>query len=145
MSEEGKRTRNARPYEVLEMTIKEAVDNCRAKQPSQFADKQLIAWLSVLDGQLFEYLKKHEKMTEREKAFDGYTEATPGDTVLLAETPCDDIYGYYLSMKLDYMLDEIDRYNVSASLFNEAEARYKRHIIQTRRPKRAAKVNYRLL
>ena len=52
--------------------------------------------------------------------FDGYNQATPPDTELLAKAPHDEIYRYYLEMHIDLTNQEFDRYNNSAALNGSA-------------------------
>lgn len=52
--------------------------------------------------------------------FTGYTEATDGDTVLLAPYPYDDVYVKYLAAQIDIVNQEMQKYQNDMILFNAA-------------------------
>lgn len=96
------------------MKIREVIEKIRNIKPSQYSDEMMLAWLSVLDGQVWEdllakygapapFLPYREGMLERE---------------LLIPFPRDDIYLTYLGAQIDYNNAEYERYNNGMMLFN---------------------------
>ena len=103
------------------MTIQKALDLIDEMKPSQIGDEQKIAWLSQLDDRIFrEIFLTHEKDPAAPETFTGYGPATDRETVLLAPAPYDEIYRFYLEMQIDLADMEIDKYNNSMILYNNA-------------------------
>lgn len=103
------------------MTIQKALDLIDELKPSQVEEDQKIAWLSQLDERIFrEILCAHEKDPGMPEEFTGYTPATDRETELLAPAPYDEIYRFYLEMQIDLANMEIDKYNNSMLLYNNA-------------------------
>ena len=101
------------------MTIREAIERADRLRPNAFTGEEKTAWLSALDGMIFEeILKNHADAPEK---FDGYNRDTDLGTVLLAPPPYDEeLYTAFLESKMDRESGETARYNVSANLFNGA-------------------------
>jgi len=114
------------------MTIKEAITQTREQKPNPYSDANLKVWLSIADGQIFKYLQGFEDLTE---AFDGYDALTDDETELLAEHPFDALYIDWLKSKIDVAMEEYERYNIDATLFNEGLNAYTRYIVQRRTPR----------
>lgn len=102
------------------MTIHEAIKAVDGvKQGNAFSEKEKIGWLSTLDGVIKEeIINTHEG--HRAIVFNGYTDATDTNTVLLVREPYADIYLYYLSAMIDLYSGETDRYNSDMTLYNNA-------------------------
>ena len=66
--------------------------------------------------------------------FTPYTQATPGDTELIAKAPYDELYRFYLEMHIDLANLEYNKYNNSAQLYGNALGQYKRWYHRTHRP-----------
>jgi len=117
------------------MTIGEALRRADRLRPNGFTQEEKIAWLSALDGMLWqEVMRVHEGAPE---AFRGYDAGTDSNTVLLAQPPYDeDLYTAYLESRMDRESGETARYNVSASLFNGAYMTWMDWYNRTHRPLR---------
>lgn len=106
------------------MTIHEAIKAVDGVKPGNvFSEREKISWLSTLDG-----IIKEEIMSTHEGhdsvIFDGYTDSTDPDTVLLVREPYSDIYLHYLSAMIDLYSGETDRYNNDMTLYNNAYRLY---------------------
>lgn len=99
------------------MTIREALETVDRLKPNQYGSADKLRWLSELDGAVYrEILTQHEMDGP---AFAGYTpEADLDGTVLLIEWPYDEIYRWYLEMKIDDANGEMAKYNNSAAKYN---------------------------
>ena len=71
------------------MTIREALETVDRLKPNQYGSADKLRWLSDLDG-----------------------------TVLLIAWPYDEIYRWYLEMKIDDANGEMTKYNNSAAKYN---------------------------
>ena len=121
------------------MTIDEAVFLVDELKPNQIEKARKIEWLSRLDERLFcEVICTHAPGEEAPEsvpaAFTPYTQATPGDTELIAKAPYDELYRFYLEMHIDLANLEYDKYNNSAQLYGNALGQYKRWYHRTHRP-----------
>ena len=96
------------------MTIREALETVDRLKPNQYGSADKLRWLSELDGAVYrEILTQHEMDVP---AFAGYTpEADLDGTVLLIAWPYDEIYRWYLEMKIDDANGEMTKYNNSAA------------------------------
>lgn len=106
-----------------EMTIDQALHTVDEMKPNQIERARKIEWLSRLDTKIYkELMCTHSRRNAEEvpDRFDGYNQATPPDTELLAKAPYDEIYRYYLEMHIDLTNQEFDRYNNSAMLYASA-------------------------
>ena len=91
------------------MTIREALETVDRLKPNQYGSADKLRWLSELDGAVYrEILTQHEMDVP---AFAGYTpEADLDGTVLLIAWPYDEIYRWYLEMKIDDANGEMTKY-----------------------------------
>lgn len=114
------------------MTITEAISEINNLWPSQYTRQTLTKWLCRLDEAIYEeILSTHEGCPERQEG------------VLLVPSPYDyDIYINYLHSQIDRQNGEIDRYNVSAALYNEAHQRFADYWNRTHRPIQAPKFQF---
>lgn len=99
------------------MTIRQTIEAVDRLRPNQFSNEDKLRWLSELDGAVYhEILMQHEMQLP---AFTGYPPETDMDeTTLLIEWPYDEIYRWYLEMKMDDANAEMTRYNNSAAKYN---------------------------
>ena len=96
------------------MTVEKAIEIFDSERKNSVPLAQKLQWLSQV-----EYKISKEILEIRGgKPFEGYSDNTDVETVLLCPPEYCEIYGLYLNMKLDYMNGEIQRYNNSAALFN---------------------------
>ena len=105
------------------MNIQQAIDRHNALKPNQRTDAEKIAWLSTVDGIIFEeIIKTHEGGEGIE--FHGYGHDTPLTTELLVPAPYDDIYRFCLDMQVDLANAEFQKYNNDLMLYNAALLAY---------------------
>ena len=96
------------------MKIREAIETIKTTKPSQYNDQQLIAWLSELDGQVWEdLLAKYGAPAP----FLPYRRMQM-EMEMLIPFPHDQIYVTYLGAKIDYHNAEFERYNNEMMLYN---------------------------
>ena len=96
------------------MTIREAIELVDRLKPNQYGSADKLRWLSELDGAVWhEIWSAHETAVP---AFAGYGPETDLDgTALLIGWPYDEIYRWYLEMKIDDANGEMTKYNNSAA------------------------------
>lgn len=101
------------------MTINEAVELVDRMKPNQYDHETKVKWLSKLDGMIFrEIITTHAGNTM--ESFDGYAGAGP-ETVLLVPFPYDeDVYNYFLQSQIDKENGEMNKYNQSVTMYNNA-------------------------
>ena len=119
------------------MTIREALETVDRLEPNQYGSADKLRWLSELDGAVYrEILTQHETQTA---AFAGYTpEADLDGTVLLIEWPYDEIYRWYLEMKIADANGEMTRYNNAMAKYNAYYTAYQYFYNRTNMPKMTA-------
>lgn len=99
------------------MTIMEAITAVDNQKFNTIGQDQKLAWLSKLDGMVkSQIIDTHEG--GEDVPFSGYDDNTDLHTVLLVGSPYDSIYLRWLEAQIDYMNDEIKKYNISITLFN---------------------------
>lgn len=98
------------------MTIKQAVARFDTLYPNEIGYEQKLAWLSELDGMVYEEVLSLYKEAPP-TAFTGYILATPDDTPLLVPFPYDKIYIEYLSAMMELVRGNAERYNNATMLY----------------------------
>lgn len=115
------------------MTIHDAITRLDTLKHNTYSETEKRLWLSLLDGRIHrEILMTHEGAPQAD--FPGYDANTPGDTVLLAEAPYDDVYIRHLEAMADYHNGEIEKYNNSVLLFDAAYKAFAWHYNRTHLP-----------
>ena len=116
------------------MTIQEAITRLDGLNHNTYTDTEKRSWLTILDQRL-----RREVLDICEDAPGGplpkYTPDTPGDTVLLAEPPYDDMYLWYMVSLMDFLNGEIERYNNSSKLFQNIWDEHQRFYLRSHRVK----------
>ena len=104
------------------MTIKEALETIDIlRKGNKVSEEMKIKWLSRLDARAHrEVFLTHRCIEPGTEAFDGYTVGTPQEQELMIPFPYDEVYEYYLAMKVDETESESLKYNISAEKFNNA-------------------------
>lgn len=108
------------------MTIQQAIERANEMRNGNSASDELkVKWLSELDGSIYHDVilrHKNNKVTVK-------PEYSSDDTSieLIAESPFDVLYVYYLMAQIDLASSEINKYNASVSLYNSAYQNYKNH------------------
>lgn len=126
------------------MTIREAIETVDRLTPNQYENIDKVRWLSELDGVVYlEIEQAHQKgepacepwvrtrdPLDREwcgckavsesdtEAFTGYPETVDLDTRLRIPHPYDEIYRWYLEMKIADANGEMIRYNNAMTKYN---------------------------
>lgn len=99
------------------MTLLEAITLIDSIKPNTYGQIEKIRWISNL-----EWIVKRDIIDKHEGAdkinFNGYTEDTPTDTVLIVPSPYDEMYLRWLEAQMDYTNGEYNKYNASMSMFN---------------------------
>lgn len=98
------------------MTIQEAIELVDRLKPNQYEEAEKVRWLSELDELIYHtILKEHETKVP---AFYGYSETVDVSTELLVGKPYEEIYRWWLEMKIDDANAEVAKYNNSAAKYN---------------------------
>ena len=116
------------------MTIVDALYRIDALKPNSCQEGEKIKWLSMLDGIIkSEIIDTHEGGLDVK--FNGYTEDTDINTVLLVPAPYDDVYLRWLEARIDYTNGEYKRYNNSLTAFEDAYNQFVNYYNRIHMPK----------
>ena len=96
------------------MTISAAIAACDRMRPNTFACGEKEAWLRELEARIREEIVRTHEGAEAFLA----GRAQEGEDALLAPSPHESLYLFYLLARIDLMNGETARYNESAALFN---------------------------
>ena len=96
------------------MTISAAIAACDRMRPNTFAYGEKEAWLRELEARIREEIVRTHDGAEAFLA----GRAQEGEDALLASSPHESLYLFYLLARIDLMNGETARYNESAALFN---------------------------
>lgn len=116
------------------MKIIEAITQIDNLKHNTYSQNDKVQWLSRLDSNVKRLVIDTHEGGE-EVRFTGYTAETDPNTVLLVEEPFDEVYLRYLEMQIDYANGEIEKYNNSALLYNEAWLAFQNYYNRTHMPK----------
>lgn len=116
------------------MKIIEAITQIDNLKHNTYSQNDKVQWLSRLDSNVKRLVIDTHEGGE-EVRFSGYTAETDPNTVLLVEEPFDEVYLRYLEMQIDYANGEIEKYNNSAMLYNEAWLAFQNYYNRTHMPK----------
>lgn len=102
------------------MTIDQLTKRLMALKPHTFTAGEVMEWIANAEGMFYaDCVQTHDNPDSL--AYEGYTAETPDSTELLAPSPYDEFYLYYLMAQVDLHNLEYDKYNNSAALFNAAK------------------------
>ena len=96
------------------MTISADIAACDRMRPNTFAYGEKEAWLRELEARICEEIVRTHEGAEAFLA----GRAQEGEDALLASSPHESLYLFYLLARIDLMNGETARYNESAALFN---------------------------
>ena len=117
------------------MTIDQALHTVDELRPNQVPRARKIQWLNQVEARVFSTLfQTHVPDADTPAAFVPYTQDTHPDTALLIAAPYDELYRFFLEMQIDLANMEIERYNNSAALFENAWGQFARAWHRTHRP-----------
>jgi hypothetical protein len=120
------------------MTVSEAIENVNKIKPNRFSEEEKIKWLSEIDGLIVRELVDTHEDPPIKGDFSGYSESSM-DVELLAPYPYDVLYRFYLESQIDLGNMEINKYNNSRTLFNNAYLTYTDWYNRTHMPKQKVK------
>ena len=109
-------------------TINNVIAQVDRLRPNQFADVDKAAWLSELDG----------KISQEVMGMPGpvrYRFPEDGNRQLLVPPPYENLYALYLFAMIDFHARDIDGYNASLVLFEQAQDEYRKFYRRTNMPK----------
>ena len=118
------------------MTIKEAIKEIDTiRKNNQVSEELKIKWLSMLDARVWrEIILEHKGVEPGTEDFQGYDVGTSQEQELLVPFPYDELYRYFLEMKLDEAQRESLHYNISAEKFNTVYQAYMDRYNRTHTP-----------
>ena len=88
------------------------------KEPNSYTASEKIAWLSTLDGKIFEEVIKKYAEHDPENEFTPYTDGS--EDLLIGFPYGEDIYVHYLVAMIAQGNAEASRYNQQIALYNAA-------------------------
>ena len=89
----------------------------------------------MLDGLVHrEIILNHIGVTPGTEVFRGYTEEDDYDTELLVPYPYDEVYRWYLEMKIDEANGETVKANIATAKYNTLYETYMDYVNRTRMP-----------
>lgn len=120
------------------MTITQALEIVDRLTPNQYDMEDKIRWLAELDGIAHrEVLRTHEMDVPEE--FHPYRPEQDLDrTVLLIGAPYDEVYRWYLDMKIAEANGETDSYNAAAGSYNQYFTAWQNYINRSYMPRERA-------
>ena len=122
------------------MKISEVIAAVEELRGSEATPEEQTRWLSRLDQRIkLEVLDRYEG--SENLVFEGYTEDTSGDTELLVPAPYDELYLYHLEAEIHYRNEEMTRYNIAITRFNELYEAFRKHYNRTHSAK-SVKIRY---
>jgi len=117
------------------MTVKNIVDLVDTKEPNSYTIDEKVAWLSNLDGKIFEEVLKKYKEFDPDDEFTPYSTSTYAtDTMLIGNPYGEDIYVHYLIAMIAQGNAETPRYNQQITLYNTAYSQWWNHYNTTHTP-----------
>lgn len=117
------------------MTVKEVITMVDRLKPNKFSEMDKLRWLSEIDGLIVRELIETHEGSPLEEEFEGYGKADM-NTDLIAPHPYDSLYRWYLESQIDLGNMEINKYNNSKTMFNNAYLTYTDYYNRTHMPKK---------
>lgn len=106
------------------ITIGEVIAYVDAIKPNTRTPEEKKAWLNTVDQMFYDDVVLTHANTD-ELAFNGYTEDASDEQELLIPKPYGrDIYSLYISLQIDLVNQEWNKYNSSSALYNSAYSNY---------------------
>lgn len=101
------------------MTVHEAITLTDGLVHNTYTRAEKLGWLQTLEGLIArEILSGCQGLEDPEPPV--FTQETPGDTLLLAPAPFDQVYLHYLAAQIHCCNGELERYNNAIALFQAA-------------------------
>jgi len=123
------------------MTVGEILAMVDEIKPNTFDENLKIAWLSELEGRIFNDIvltHEHDLVDDGEgnmiePTFAGYDETSENEEVIAPDTYAD-LYRHYLFAQMDYSNGETDRYTNSMIMFNNSYQQFSNWYNSTHKP-----------
>ena len=114
------------------MTLREAIQTADRMVKNSFSNEEKVKWLAAVDTLLQrELVERYEGGTERDTA---YT-LDSLDTELIAQCPYDEMYVFYLLVKIHFFNGEYELYNNVAQEYNNKINEYRKWYVRNHRDK----------
>lgn len=123
------------------MTISEAISTVDKLKPNTYEQEEKIRWLSFLDMTINKEII-YSYAIGNPYDFKGYDGNTPIDTVLIAESPYDEIYIKYIETQIDYYNGDTVSYENSCRMFNALFEDYKNYYSRNFKSEKTKKLVY---
>ena len=118
------------------MKIIEAINKIDDLKFNAFSQDQKVGWLSRLDTMVkTQIIDTHEG--GENVHFTGYNSDTDLHAELLVGAPFDEIYLRWMEAQIDYHNGEIDKYNISITMFNTEYEAFENWYRRKHMPKRS--------
>lgn len=134
------------------MKIKECFDMIDMLKPNAYDESLKYKWLNTVEKDIFDNIillakppkkppmPEGETDNKKEMVFEPYVEGIDEEKQLIAYSPFDMLYVYYICAQIDYWNNEITSYSNSMAMYNE---RYQSFAAEYRRrfmPKKEEKI-----
>lgn len=125
---------------MRKVTVGEVIAVVDNTKPNGFEEELKKKWIEQLEETIFEELVKNCEEDEEVNEKADYME---NETVLRIPVPYDDVYRYYVEAQIDYGNGEIDKYNNSMGMFNQAYETMSGWYIRNHMPLQKGKFKFR--
>ena len=116
------------------MKIIEAIQKIDSLKHNTFEQDLKVGWLSQLDSRVKKLIMDTHEGGEN-VSFTGYDSNTDVHTELLIGAPFESVYLRWMEAQIDYWNGEIDKYNISITMFNTEFEAYENWYRRTHMPK----------
>lgn len=123
---------------MRKVTVGEVIATVDSMKPNSFEEEQKKKWIEQVEITILEELVKACERKEES----GEADYTDNETVLVIPVPYDDVYRYYVEAQIDYGNGEIDKYNNSMGMFNQAYETMSGWYIRNHMPLQKGKFNF---
>lgn len=121
------------------MKVREVINTVDDRKNNMYTLEDKLDWLNDVEAMIYEMLKAHEG--SESLTWSGYDDYTLNKEMLVSR-PYDKLYIYYLEAQIDLSNQEIDRYNNSIQLFNEAYQEYANYWNRTHKAISSQRIRY---
>lgn len=122
------------------MTISEALSRVDGLKHNTYTREEKLGWLSQLDTMILQQVLCSQ--TPATAPCTSYGPDTDPNTVLLAESPFDEMYLRFMEAQMDYHNGEYSRYNNAILLFNRAFEAFTAHHLRNNPPEGLGRFQY---
>lgn len=100
------------------MTIQAMIDRVDTLKPNMYPYHQKVAWLSDLDGKVWQEIVQEHEWMPTGISYAGYDQETEPDVELLVPDAYADVYEHYLMAMMDNANRETSEYMKHMMMFN---------------------------